>query len=195
MKKNLVVSLLASVALMLLSAPGFAQDKASAAATYTVDKAHSTLLFKIHHMNAAMFYGQFLDFSGTVSESAKGLDVKFEVKTDSVFTNVKKRDDHLKSPDFFNAKEFPVITFVSTSSKKKGKNYEVKGNLTLNGKTKEITAVVEPTGTGKGMQGETIKGYHSTFKIKRSDFGMQFMQGAGLGDEVTVIVSVEAGAK
>lgn len=195
MNKNILVSLFAGLLLVGAAAPVVAQDKAApAAVTYNVDKIHSSVLFKVQHMNAGMFYGQFLDFSGAITETAKGLDIKWEVKTDSVFTNVKKRDDHLRSPDFFNAKEFPVLKFESTASKKKGKNFEVTGNLTINGKTNPVTIVVEPTGTGKGMQGETLKGYHTEFTIKRSAFGMQYMQGAGLGDEVTLIISAEAGA-
>jgi polyisoprenoid-binding protein YceI len=87
------------------------------------------------------------------------------------------------------------LTFKSTGSKKKGKNFEVNENLMLKGKTKEITVIVEPTGTGKGMQGEVLKGYHTESKIKRSDFGMNYMQGAGLGDEVKLIISTEAAAK
>lgn len=199
MKTQLLLTLLAGSLLVGLALPAAAQDKAkpakAEAVTYSVDRVHSNVLFNVQHMGAGMFYGQFLDFSGSVAESAKGLEIKYEVKTDSVFTNNKKRDDHLKSPDFFNAKEFPLLKFESTSSKKKGKNFEVKGNLSLNGKTKEITTTVFPTGTGKGMQGEILKGYHTEFKIKRSDFGMTYMQGAGLGDEVSIIISAEAAAK
>lgn len=199
MKKQILLTLLSASLFVGFTLPAAAQDKAkpakAEAVTYSVDKVHSNVLFNVQHMNAGMFYGQFLDFSGSVAETTKGLEIKYEVKTDSVFTNNKKRDDHLKSPDFFNAKEFPVLKFESTSSKKKGKNFEVTGNLSINGKTKEIALTVVPTGTGKGMQGEVLKGYHTEFKIKRSDFGMNYMQGAGLGDEVRIIISIEAGAK
>lgn len=193
MKRTILVAMLVMGFAGGFSTTGFTQDKASEA--YVVDKGHSAVLFKVKHANAAYFYGQFLDFSGTIAESTKGLDVKYDVKTASVFTNIKKRDDHLKSPDFFNSKEFPTLSFQSTKSTRSGENYNVTGNLTLNGKTKPVSFTVVPTGTGKNQEGKTLKGYHTEFTIKRSDFGINFMVGAGLADEVTIIISSEAVAK
>lgn len=192
MKKHLLLTLLAGALFVGFAPTATAQNAKSEAVTYTVDSVHSGVLFKIQHLGAGMVYGQFLDFSGSVAESATGLDVKFEVKTASVFTNNKQRDDHLRSPDFFNAKEFPTLKLETTSSKKIGKKFQVVGNITLHGVTKEVLITVEPTGTGKGMKGEVLKGYHTEFTIKRSDFGMNFMQDGALGDNVKVIIAVEA---
>src|SRR5262249_45315418 len=98
---------------------------------------------------------------------------------------------HLKSPDFFSAKEFPAISFKSTSAKSVGDGkYEVTGDLTLHGQTKPITVTLEKVGSSTKM-GQRV-GWISTFTIKRSDYGMNFMLGAeGGGDEIALTVAFE----
>jgi polyisoprenoid-binding protein YceI len=161
----------------------------AAGATYKVDTVHSTLIFKIKHMGAANFYGRFNTISGTFT--LDGGPFEFEVKADSVDTGNQKRDEHLKGPDFFNVRQFPAIAFKGKDVKKAGdKSYEIAGDLTLHGVTKPIQVKSEQTGTGKNQQGKNIIGIESTFTIKRSDFGMNYGQGA-LGDDVHVIVSTE----
>jgi polyisoprenoid-binding protein YceI len=98
----------------------------------------------------------------------------------------------LKSPDFFNAKQFPSIIFKSTKVAKAGAKYQVTGDLTLHGTTKPITFEIEQTGSGKGPTGAAVAGVEATLKIKRSDFGMNKMIPM-IGDDVTVIVSLEGG--
>ena len=144
-------------------------------------------------------YGRFNAVSGTfaideASPAASSCD--FTIKTDSVDTADAKRDAHLKQADFFNAAQFPTITFKSKSVKAataKG-TYDVTGDLKLHGVTKTITVKVEHSGTAKGMMGGTIAGIESTFTIKRSDFGMKGMIGP-VGDDVTITLSAEGGAK
>jgi polyisoprenoid-binding protein YceI len=170
---------------------------ALAADAFQVDTVHSSVLFRVKHMNVSYTYGRFNDVSGSFlldeadpSKSAFDLTIKSE----SVDTANTKRDDHLKRADFFNAKQFPTITFKSKSVKKADSAYDVAGDLTLHGVTKPVTFRLSPTGTGKGMTGGTLAGVEASVVIKRSDFGMTYMVGP-VGDEVTVTVSLEGSRK
>jgi polyisoprenoid-binding protein YceI len=164
------------------------------AETYKVDPVHSTIIFRVGHLNAGVVYGRFNDPVGTItidSENPANSSLNVEVKTDNIDTHNQKRDDHLRSPDFFNNKEFPTISFKSTAFKSSGDNkYEVTGDLTLHGVTKPVTVTVDKLGTGKDPSGATRAGFESIFTIKRSDFGMNFMQG-GVGDEVRLMIALE----
>jgi polyisoprenoid-binding protein YceI len=114
-----------------------------------------------------------------------------QAETKNVDTAVEKRDTHLKSPDFFNAGEYPLVSFKSKSVKKLSENtYAVSGDLALLGKTRPITVEVHATGAGKDPWGNFRRGFVTSFSIKRSDFGMDFMMG-GVSDEVHLTVSVE----
>ena len=173
---------------------------ADAANTYEIDTAHSMILFRAKHNGVSYNYGRFNEFTGElmidetdISKSA----VEFEVKTASVDTANEKRDQHLRSSDFFSAKQFPVITFKSTKvSMKEGKEdtLEITGDLELLGVNKSITVDVEITGKAKRRQGESLMGFESVFTIKRSEFGMTF--GAGVvSDDIRLIVTIEAKGK
>src|SRR6266699_514598 len=96
--------------------------------------------------------------------------------TYKVDTGIQKRDDHLRSPDFFNAKQFPTIKFVSKEVKKADKGYEITGDLTLHGVTKSITFNLEQTGQGN-MGAKQMIGFETTLDIKRTDFEMKKMVG------------------
>ena len=179
---------------ILVTFLSFLSAAAHAADTYQVDPVHSSMLFKIRHLNVADFYGFFDDVSGTVSldpANAAGSSLNLEVKTDSIDTRNPKRNQDLKGPDFFNVKQFPTITFKSTKVENAGADaYRVTGNLTLRGVTKPLALEFKKTGEGKGMKDEYRAGGEAQFTIKRSDFGMSYMQGV-LGDEVTLIISLE----
>jgi len=171
---------------------------AAAADTYEIDTAHSMVLFRAKHNGIAYNYGRFNEFTGkiTVDETdiSKSM-VEFEVKTASVDTANEKRDQHLRSPDFFSAKQFPVITFKSTKvNMKEGKEdmLEVIGDLELLGVKKSITVDVAITGKGKGRQGESLIGFESTFTINRSEFGMTYGVGGPVSDDIRLIVAIEA---
>ncbi|MBV9491815.1 MAG: YceI family protein [Verrucomicrobia bacterium] len=176
----------------LLGASGL--FNARGADAYQIDPVHSSVLFKVRHLNVADFYGRFNEVSGTITldNADPGNDViDVEIKTDSLDTHNDKRNQHLKSPDFFNAKQFPTITFKSTKVEKAGDDtYKVTGNLTLHGVTKPLTAEFKKTGEGKGMQNEYRAGGTTEFTIKRSDFGMNFMPNVA-GDDVGLILSLE----
>ena len=167
-----------------------------AADTYEIDTAHSMIIFRAKHNGITYNYGRFNEFTGKITMDADGSNntVEFEVKAASVDTGNEKRDQHLRSSDFFSAKQFPVITFKSTEvSAKEGKKdvLEVTGDLELHGVKKSITVDVEITGRGQGRQGESLIGFESTFTINRSEFGMTYGMGS-VGDDIRITVSIEA---
>jgi len=163
---------------------------------FQIDSVHSTAIFKAHHRGAGMFYGRFNDVTGTiqVDEGIPAFDVSIDI--DSVDTNNTRLDGHLKSPDFFNVVEFPVMSFKSSSVKKVAdENYEVIGEITIHGVTKPLVVSMVKTGQATNPRGELI-GYETEFNITRSDFGMMYgVEGGALGDEIKVIVALEAGRK
>lgn len=177
----------AGLALLGLTQPAVAQ-------TFQIDPIHSFVIFRVKHMNAGYAYGRFNQFSGSFVIDQKNIarsTVQFEIDAGSIDTGNPKRDDHLRSPDFFNARQFPKINFRSTSVRKiNDTTAEIKGNMTLRGVTKPITARAVYTGQAKNQQGKTVVGFEITFTIKRSHFGMTFGLN-GLADEVLVTVSVE----
>jgi len=169
----------------------------SAAETYTADTVHSSLVFRVKHMNTSYFWGRFNNISGSFSldeANPAASQFDFHVKTESIDTGNNKRDQHLKSPDFFSAVQFPSIAFKSQSVKKSSTGYEVTGELTLHGVTKPVTIQVTPTGSGKGPTGAALAGIEATFSIKRTEFGMTKMV-PGVGDDVTIYVGIEGAGK
>lgn len=182
-----------SLALALLA--GFSQP-VLAAETYAIDPIHSHLLFKIKHLNIGYQYGRFNRFSGTVIVDEKNpaqSRVELKAEAASVDTNAPKRDDHLRSPDFFNARQFPTLSFKSSKVEKAGADsYRVSGILSLHGISRPISFLFKKTGEGKGMQGEYRMGGEATLTIKRSQFGMTtYIKEGGLSDEVTLLLSFE----
>ena len=164
------------------------------AESYKVDPVHTTILFRVKHLGVAYTYGRFNGATGNFSfdESfpSRG-SIQMQVSANNIDTNEEKRDNHLRSPDFLNAAVYPLITFDSTSVKKIDKTHlQVAGDLTILGKTRPITVKVSRTGSGKDPWGNFRSGFETSFIIKRSDFGMNFMLG-GVSDEVKLIVSVE----
>jgi polyisoprenoid-binding protein YceI len=168
---------------------------AAAAPAYKVDTVHSTALFRVKHMNTSYAYGRFNDITGQVAfddqDPKKGI-LDIVVKTDSIDTANQNRDKHLKSADFFNAVQYPTITFKSKSVAKTGTDtYEARGDLTLHGVTRPLTIKVTRSGAGKDMKGRPTLGFETDFSIKRSDFKMNKML-EGASDDVRIVVSIEA---
>lgn len=172
-------------------------DRLPAAEAYKVDPVHSSVVFKVKHMETTNFYGRFNEVSGSFvidEQTPAKSSVEIQVKAESIDTANAKRDQHLKGPDFFNVKQFPLISFKGKQVKKSEDGvYIVTGDLTLHGVTREVTIRVDRTGAGKGPGGVAIAGFEALIKLKRSDYGMNFMVGP-LGDEVQIIVSLECGA-
>jgi polyisoprenoid-binding protein YceI len=191
MKTPLNKILLALTSTLVLAGIGATSRGAD---VYKVDSVHSSIVFRIKHLGVVNVYGRFNEISGTVifdKENPSKTALDFSVPVESIDTHVPKRDQHLKSPDFFNAKEFPVIIFKSKEVKKTDADtYQIIGDLTLHGVTKSLTIDFKKGGEAKGMQNEFRSGGETQFTIKRSDYGMNFMLN-GVGDEVTVMVAVE----
>jgi polyisoprenoid-binding protein YceI len=168
---------------------------AVAAETFQVDPIHSFVLFKVSHLGAGYVYGRFTDgLTGTVSTDPAAPDksaVELEVKTDTLDTGFAQRDKDIKSPDFLNAKQFPLITFKSTSVQKvSDQQYTVTGDLTFHGVTKPVTVQANITGQGKGPKGELRTGAEVDFTVKRSEYDVKYGLPA-LGDSVELTVAVE----
>lgn len=162
---------------------------------FKVDPVHSSLLFRVKHMNTSYIWGRFNEFSGIMNLNETNPSLTMQIKVDSVDTGNAKRDQHLKGPDFFNARQFTGITFASSKvTKVDATTYDVEGTLDLHGIGKEIKLRVERTGTNKGPMGGTITGLSTTFTIKRADFKMDYGL-EGVADEVLVVADLECAAK
>jgi polyisoprenoid-binding protein YceI len=163
-----------------------------AADTYSVDNVHSSLVFKVKHLDTGYVWGRFNNLTGKamLDESGAPTSVEFSADANSIDTGNAKRDTHLKSPDFFSAKEFQKITFKSSAIKSAGQNkFEVSGDLTLHGQTRPITVTVEKTGSSNGPQGTKV-GFATTFTVKRSEYGMGGMV-PQIADEVEIHLGTE----
>ena len=164
------------------------------AETFSVDPIHTSIIFRVKHLGVAYVFGRFNGATGTIhfDPSEPGnTSIFIRVKTDNIDTNDEKRDNHLKSPDFFNTAKYPLISFKSNSAKEINKQLlEISGNMTILGKTRPITVKVNHTGAGLDPWGKHRIGFETSFTIKRSDYGMDFMIG-GVSDAVNLTVSVE----
>lgn len=166
----------------------------AAAESYKIDPVHSFLLFRIQHLGLGVAYGRFDGVAGSFTMDAEDPSrsaVEVEVKAESVDTGVSDRDNHLRGPDFFNAKQFPTIAFKSTKIERVAdRRVKVTGDLSLHGVTRRVTVEVDQIGAGKDPWGNWRSGFEATFTVKRSDFGMTYMP-EGLGDEVKVMLGIE----
>jgi len=179
-----------SLLFALLAVALFTAPPVLAADTYKVDPVHSTVIFRISHFGTSYVYGRFDEVTGTFTVDDKTPEFDFSVNAASVDTNNKQRDTHLKSADFFSVKEFPTITFKSTSVSATGdKKFDVTGDLTLHGVTKSITVPLEFVGAADTKMGSRA-GYEGHFAVKRTDYGMDKLVGM-VGDDVSLIVSFE----
>ena len=165
-----------------------------AAEKYEIDGSHSQVVFRVKHLGVSYNYGRFNDISGSytfdpASPGQSSFDVT--IKAESIDTHSEKRDQHLKSPDFFNAKQFPVIRLTSKSIKKSGENgFEAVGELSLHGVKKEVTVKIDYVGSGDDPWGNYRSGFEAKLVVDRTDFGMEYMPD-GVGTEVTVMVNIE----
>lgn len=179
---------LAAILVAVLAAPAPAADG------FTIDPVHSGVSFRIQHVGLSSVHGRFNDFSGKFAIDPDPAKCAFEmtIKVDSVDTNNKQRDTHLRGPDFFNAKQFASITFKSTSVKAIDGGYEVKGDLTIHGVTKPVTLSLKGGKTAEFPRGVKRTGYSGEVTIKRSEFEVGKPDfAAALGDEVHVSIDFE----
>jgi polyisoprenoid-binding protein YceI len=188
MRAMLLKSGLFTVAALVGGASG-----AWAADSYHIDPAHTSATFKVEHLGLSWSHGRFNDVAGDFRVDADNPSASrfaITIKTESLDTANKKRDEHLASPDFFNTKQFPVISFKSTAVKAVEHGLEVTGDFTLHGETKPVTFVLTGGKTGEFPPGVHRRGYTTHLKIKRSDYGMDKMTQV-VGDEVHIEFSFE----
>lgn len=168
-----------------------------AADTYTVDKAHSGVNFRIKHLMSSVS-GSFNDFSGAVVIDQKNPSVEFTINAASIDTDNEGRDKHLRSSDFFDVEKHPAITFKSTKIAPSGEKdvYDVTGNFTMHGVTKAITIPVTFLGFGKDPWGNERAGFELETKLNRKDYGITWNKaldqgGLLLGDDVRITINLE----
>jgi len=175
-------------------------DTATAVRTFTIDKAHSEVLFQVRHL-VTKVRGRFTDFSGTVAFDPERTDrssIAFTINAASVDTSTADRDQHLRSDDFFAVEKFPEITFVSSRVvKKSDEHYDVTGTLTIRGVAKEVTLPVIYVGEAKDPWGNARAGFETEITINRKDFGLMWnaaLETGGflVGDDVKISVSAQA---
>jgi polyisoprenoid-binding protein YceI len=169
--------------------------------TWNIDPAHSHAEFKVRHMMISNVKGSFSGLTGTLTlddANPAGSSVTASIPVATLTTGDANRDGHLKSPDFFNADQFPALTFKSlTVDRVEGGQYTVSGELTIHGVTKTVTFDVEgPTAPGKDPWGNTRIGISATAKVNRNDFGLTWNSpletgGVLVGEEVHLTLEVQ----
>src|SRR5580698_9047593 len=166
---------------------------AQAADTYTVDPVHSSISFMISHVGISNIHGRFNDFSGkiTIDEADPTKSIfALSIPIESIDTNNVKRDEHLRAPDYFNAKQFPTMSFQSTNVKPVDGGYEVTGDLTLHGVTKPVTFTLKGGDKVVEFPKKTKRiGFVSAFSIRRSEFGVSADLKL-LGDEIPILIGI-----
>ena len=170
------------------------------ATKWVLDPMHSEVQFKVKHLVISTVSGFFKSFEGaleTTNDDFEDSEITFALNIDSIDTNQTQRDEHLKSPEFFDAAQFPQITFKSTSFKKTGDDeFALVGDLTVKGVTKSVTLAAEFGGSTDDFYGNTKAGFEVTGKINRKDFGLTWdgVTEAGsivVGEDIKLLINVQ----
>jgi polyisoprenoid-binding protein YceI len=194
---SLLWGALVGSAQLLMTAPAQAQ-----AARYELDPDHTTVAFLVDHIGYAKVLGLFRSARGSYrfdEATATLSEVRIEVETASVFTNLRKRDDHLKGPDFLNSGEFPKMVFTASSAKRTGdRTFDIGGQLELLGKSQPITLKATWNKSAESPMGGIgrkpyVMGVSARGSFKRSAYGMNYAVANGwVGDEIPLIIEFEA---
>jgi polyisoprenoid-binding protein YceI len=168
---------------------------------WVIDPMHSEVQFKVKHLVISTVTGFFKSFEGSLEtdgDDFEGAEISFALNIDSIDTNQSQRDEHLKSADFFNAAEYPQITFKSTSFEKTDDDdeYELTGDLTIKGVTKQVKLNAEYGGSTQDFYGNTKAGFEVTGKINRKEFGLTYdpITEAGsvvLGEDIKLSINIQ----
>lgn len=167
---------------------------------WVIDPAHSEIQFKVKHMMITTVTGTFKEFKSEVETEGDDFStakISFETNTASVFTNADQRDAHLRSADFFDAENFPVMSFVSSRLEKiDDESWQLKGDLTIRGVTKPAKLDVEVGGVGKDPWGNTKAGFSLNGKINRKDWGLNWnaaLEAGGVlvSDDVRIFAEIQ----
>lgn len=166
--------------------------------TWQIDPVHSSVEFHVKHLGIATVKGHFNEFEGTLEVTPEGAKAHGSVKTTSVDTRQAQRDDHLRSPDFFDAATYPEITFSSTAITPSGEDsFEIEGDLQIHGVTQRIALDASLEGTETDAQGNDRVGLSATSQINRSEFDIKFNAALGsgnamVGDKVKILLDISA---
>ena len=169
-------------------------------AKWSIDTTHSEVQFKVKHLVISTVTGSFNKFSADLEaekEDFTDAKINFTADIDSIDTNNEQRDGHLKSDDFFNAAQYPQLSFTSTSfEKKSGNDYVLKGNLTIRNNTKAIELAVDFGGVAKDPYGQTKAGFEAVGKVSRKEFGLAWSAvteagGIVVSDEIKLLLNVQ----
>ena len=191
MKKTLFAA-----ALFVATAAGTLTPAFAAPVSYKIDPAHTAVAFIVNHIGFSNVIGRFNTVSGDISfdkDAVEKSTVNVTIDSTSIDTNHAKRDEHLRSPDFFNAKEFPKLTFKSTKIEKTGdKTGKLHGDLTMLGVTKPVVLDItfNKDGVSPASKLETA-GFSARGTVKRTDFGMKYGAPA-VGDDIQLLIEIEA---
>jgi polyisoprenoid-binding protein YceI len=170
------------------------------AGTWSVDPAHSKVAFAVKHMGIATVRGEFTEFDGAleIGEDIASAKAYGTVKVQSVDTNEPQRDEHLRSPDFFDAQQYPELSFESTRVEQlDDEEFRITGNLTVHGVTNEVVLHADVQGTDVDPWGNERVGLEITGQLSRGDYGMKFNQVLGSGnvlvaDKVKLALDISA---
>ena len=187
-----------TVMLGIIVAACLALSRADAADNYKIDPAHSSVGFSVRHMGVSNVKGHFDEFAGSlVLDNGSIQQATATIQVKSVNTGIERRDNHLRTADFFEAAKYPEITFKTKSVEKSGDQTILIGDFTMRGVTKELRLPVTVSGPVKDPQGKTRIGLEAKTMVNRKDYGMKFnavMETGGLmlGEEVTIEINAEA---
>lgn len=190
MKTRMMIIAMAAASLM--TAPLYAAD------TYTVDPAHTRVGFAARHFGINTVKGKFNEFTGKLVMDGDDLkEATATIQVASIDTGVKQRDDHLRTPEFFDAKTHPTITFKSKRIEMAGQQVVMVGDFTMRGVTKELRLPVTVSKPIKDPWGKTRVGLETKVKLNRKDYGIKYNDVlesgiAAVGDEIEIEINAEA---
>ena len=170
---------------------------------WAIDPTHSEILFKVKHLMISNVKGEFRKFQADIETEGEDFTtaiIKATIDASSISTNEDSRDAHLKSPDFFDAAQFPTLSFVSKSLRKAGQDYKLTGTLTIKGVSKEVTFDVTFGGLMVDPYGNEKAGFSLEGKINRGDFGLSWNAaletgGVLVSDEVKISADIQLAKK
>ena len=176
---------------------GLASSAARAAETYTLDPAHTSITFMIQHLGISFVHGRFNEVAGSFTidkEAPAKSSFEMTIKADSIDTNIKKRDDHLRSAEFFDTKKFPDMTFKSTKVETIDGGYKVTGDFTMHGVTKAISFDLKGGKTVEFPKGTQRTGFATALILRRADFGINALPD-GIANDVNIFIGFEGTKK
>jgi polyisoprenoid-binding protein YceI len=168
--------------------------------TYAIDPSHSQVGFSVKHMMFSTVRGNFTGFEGTIvvdHDNPANSTVNVTIDASTITTRDEKRDEHLRSADFFDAETYPTITFKSTSIDfKDAENFTVNGDLTMHGVTQPVKIKAEQTGEGTNPWGVDVAGFDGSTKVNRKDFGLNWNAtlekgGVLVGEDIKIELELE----